>query len=370
LNNKGEKIWDKICYGDTKNDKGIIIIDDKKGSYYTTFFSELSTLIDNNYYDGKNGNYFLMKMDYDGRIIWIKQSFASMNSLLIDNDDNLLILGMFKGGVDFNFCNNASSLSSNGNNDIYLLKIDPNGTFIMAKNFGGIDSDNSCIILQNSMRDLYVSGFLGKGTYNLGIDNLDQLLYVNEDYNFFVSKYQKCYPIAKPIISSKGYELTSDFERGNQWYMDGKPIQNATNQTYYVTKTGNYSVKVFNSSLCFSALSESKYINSTPVSISTNQEIPLSENVAVLNFEKEPFECTISPNPCNGIFKIQIKNPTLSSFTINIYNEVGINIKTIFLQNISRELVENVDLTDCSKGLYLLKIQGEKINQIFKLVNN
>jgi hypothetical protein len=152
--------------------------------------------------------------------------------------------------------------------------------------------------------------------------------------------------------------------------MDGKPIQNATNQTYYVTKTGNYSVKVFNSSLCFSALSESKYINSTPVSISTNQEIPLSENVAVLNFEKEPFECTISPNPCNGIFKIQIKNPTLSSFTINIYNEVGINIKTIFLQNISRELVENVDLTDCSKGLYLLKIQGEKINQIFKLVNN
>ena len=65
-----------------------------------------------------------MKMDYDGKMIWVKQSFASMNSLLIDNDDNLLILGMFKGGVDFNFCNNASSLSSNGNNDIYLLKID------------------------------------------------------------------------------------------------------------------------------------------------------------------------------------------------------------------------------------------------------
>ncbi len=196
------------------------------------------------------------------------------------------------------------------------------------------------------------------------------MIAVNGKYNFFVSKYQNCYPITKPKINSKGYELTSDFENGNQWYLDGKPIPNATGQTYFVTKTGNYAVKIFNSSLCFSALSESKYINTTQVSISSNQTLPILENAILTNSEEGFFECTVSPNPNNGIFKIQIKNPTLSSFTINIYNEVGINIKTIFLQNISRELVENVDLTDCSKGLYLLKIQGEKINQIFKLVNN
>lgn len=69
-------------------------------------------------------------------------------------------------------------------------------------------------------------------------------------------------PIPEPptiTISGKA-TLTSSAERGNQWYKDGEPIDDATEQVYVATETGFYYVTASNGS-CESDPSEEVYVN-------------------------------------------------------------------------------------------------------------
>lgn len=77
-----------------------------------------------------------------------------------------------------------------------------------------------------------------------------------------------------PTITVSGKStLISSAERGNQWYKDGSPIDDATDQQYTATETGLYSVTASNGT-CESEPSEEVFVNLTPV---TELTIPLSQ---------------------------------------------------------------------------------------------
>lgn len=77
-----------------------------------------------------------------------------------------------------------------------------------------------------------------------------------------------------PTISVSGKStLTSSAERGNQWYKDGWPIDDATEQVYVATETGLYSVTASNGT-CESGQSEEVFVNLAPIN---EISIPLSK---------------------------------------------------------------------------------------------
>lgn len=80
-------------------------------------------------------------------------------------------------------------------------------------------------------------------------------------------------PEAPTITVSGKSTLISSAERGNQWYKDGVPINDATEQQYTATETGLYSVTASNGT-CESETSEEVFVNLATVSELT---IPLSQ---------------------------------------------------------------------------------------------
>lgn len=56
--------------------------------------------------------------------------------------------------------------------------------------------------------------------------------------------------LSKPTITQAGTTLTSSFETGNQWYLDGNIIEGATGKTYDALQSGNYKVTATTSTGC------------------------------------------------------------------------------------------------------------------------
>lgn len=110
-------------------------------------------------------------------------------------------------------------------------------------------------ICEGDVYDFYGESYNKTGTYSHRIPNefmCDSIITLNLRVN----------PIPEPptiTISGKS-TLISSAERGNQWYKDGSPIDDATEQQYTATETGLYSVTASNGR-CESEPSEEYFVN-------------------------------------------------------------------------------------------------------------
>lgn len=107
--------------------------------------------------------YYLLKLDHDGNFVWAKEvGDINIVSLNIDNNGDLLLTGVFNGVADFDFGVNEFLLNAgNPSGNIFVLKLNSNGDFIWAKNYGGIGIDGGTTILYDSNNNVIVSGIFG-----------------------------------------------------------------------------------------------------------------------------------------------------------------------------------------------------------------
>lgn len=134
---------------------------------------------------------------------------------------------------------------------------------------------------------------------------------------------------ATPIITPNGTILTSSSANGNQWFLNGIALTNATSQNLTVTQSGNYTL-----SLTINGCTST----SLPYNCTTSGIKGLSENNAFL----------IIPNPSNGKFRVVIGN--LNPVKIKIYNIIGESIYE------SETLNSEIDLSSKLKGIYFIEI--------------
>jgi len=94
--------------------------------------------------DSSTGNTFILKLDKDGNFIWARNIGGGYNtrpSIALDNQENIIISGDFRGTWDFDPGANTFNLTSTGKHDIFITKLDFDGNFIWAKNIGGALDD-------------------------------------------------------------------------------------------------------------------------------------------------------------------------------------------------------------------------------------
>ena len=108
---------------------------------------------------------------------------------------------------------------------------------------------------------------------------------------------------AKPVITQNGAELVSSIAAGNQWYLNGVSIPNATGQTYKPTAAGNYSVKVTTGGC---AGPESEKVNFL--------------YTATIDLDDDNF-ISLTPNP--------VKDKTYLKFTLNGITTLSIQVINI-----------------------------------------
>jgi PKD repeat protein len=146
---------------------------------------------------------------------------------------------------------------------------------------------------------------------------------------------------ALPTVTQVGNTLASSYTSGNQWFLDGNQIPNATDSIYTITESGVYFVEVTDANGCSSR--------------SSNLELTF----ASIN-DLEGKETVVYPNPVSRMLFIQTDAEELVLMDI-----IGQNCAKIQVQG---KMVE-LDVSNLSKGVYFLKTDKTGVQKVLVIAD-
>jgi len=222
LDGGGNFVWAKSM-GSTSFDAGLSITTDTSGNVYVVGYYSDTVDFDpgvNTFDLTSNGglDVFIQKLDVNGNFIWAKSmggvSFDYGYSITTDASDNVYVAGSFQDTVDFDPSVNTFNLTSNGNADVFIQKLDANGNFVWAKSAGGTSIDKANSITNDATGNVYVTGsYFGTVDFDPGANTFD--LTSNGASDVFIQKLDAGgnFIWAKSMggtISDEGASITSD----------------------------------------------------------------------------------------------------------------------------------------------------------------
>jgi len=178
LDASGNFVW-ALRIGGSTNDYGKSIAVDLSGNIFIT--GEFYNIVD---FDPSGGVYnlsssgandiFVSKFDPSGNFQWAKNiggaSIDAGYSIAIDSINNIYTTGYFYNTVDFNPGLGIYNLTSAGDQDIFVSKLDGSGNFIWAKQMGGVGSEVANSIAVDRFGNIYTTGnYYGISDFDPGV---------------------------------------------------------------------------------------------------------------------------------------------------------------------------------------------------------
>lgn len=211
LDDSGSLVWARSM-GGTRQDYGHGIAVDGAGNVYTTggFWGAVDfdpgavalNLTSAGYWD-----IFVQKLDANGNIVWARSMGGATGEegfgIVVDVLGNVYTTGRFEDTVDFDPGPGTLNLSSVGEQDIFVQKLDASGNSVWARTMGGASFDESYGIAVDGAGNVYTTGgFTGTADFDPGPGTAN--LTSAWDYDMFVLK-----------LSGMGYRYHSADQDGN-----------------------------------------------------------------------------------------------------------------------------------------------------------
>jgi len=156
-------------------------------------------------------------------------------------------------------------------------------------------------------------------------------------------------PIPTPTITENNGVLSSNYAMGNQWFLNGDTIPNATSQNFTPTQNGVYTVLVSINNC--SALS-------APYTV---------VNVDINNINEQSY-ITVFPNPNYGLLQIKNNSSETLNISIKLRDLIG---KLIFEDTFIYEQnnqCKTVDMNKFDNGIYIIELKINEINITHKII--
>jgi hypothetical protein len=150
-----------------------------------------------------------------------------------------------------------------------------------------------------------------------------------------------------PVVTSAGNILTSSAATGNQWYYEGNAIPGATGQIYMVINNTGFYWCVVTINGCSSPISNKVWL------VVTGQQ------------ELQNSKINVYPVPNTGLFTISFESASPESYTISIYNNIGVKIYEIKDIRVNGYFEQIVELKQAVSGVYTIILRNSE-NQIVR----
>ena len=142
LDSSGDYVWAKSLGGTSRN-YGHSVAVDSSGNVYTTGHFDGTVDFDpgagTTNLTASGTDVFVSKLDSSGNYVWAKNfgstSISHGYSVAVDSSGNVYTTGYFSGTADFDPGAGTANLTSNGNTDAFVSKLDSSGNYVWAKSF-------------------------------------------------------------------------------------------------------------------------------------------------------------------------------------------------------------------------------------------
>ena len=234
--------WAK-SFGSSLADYGLSIALDASGNVYTTGYFQGTADFDPgagtaNRTSSGGRDIWVQKLDASGNFIWARSFGGSSDdigrSITVDASGNVYTTGYFQGTADFDPGAGTANITSAGNEDIFIQKLDASGNFLWAKSFGGSLADYGLSIAVDAAGNVYTTGyFQGTADFDPGAGTANHSSAGNED--IFVQKLDTsgnfvwarsfgdsnsdrgnsiCVDASSNVYTTGGFDGTVDFDPG------------------------------------------------------------------------------------------------------------------------------------------------------------
>lgn len=292
---------------------------------------------------------FIQKLGANGNFLWATQMGSDTtdrgHNITIDKDGNVYATGKFSKIVDANPGASAWALTSNGDEDIFIQKLDPSGNLLWATSMGSSNFDRGLGIATDTSGNVYASGgYQGTVDFDPGVGVANLTASTNIDTDAYIQKLDKNgnFLWATSMGSSGIFEYAFDIhvdEQGN------------------VYTTGSY-----DGGMDFDP-------GAGVVSIPTNG----ASDVYVLKLSQPPGIMTIPtlqkeqiqlyPNPSTGQVTVELQD--IQEATLRVLDAQG---KVVATPSIAQQNTHQLDLSFLPSGLYYISVVTDKSSSIVKLV--
>lgn len=170
LNSSGNFVWAQSLGGSNSEDINNLLTDSQGNIYFSGTF-DISTDLDPGpasfIITANSGSidFFIDKLDQAGNFIWGKTiggpKTENCTSLEMDGSGNLFALGTFSATVDFDPGAGTVNKTSNGGDDLFIVKLNNSGNFVWVNTFGGPTNEISCTLKTDAFGNCYTSSCFG-----------------------------------------------------------------------------------------------------------------------------------------------------------------------------------------------------------------
>lgn len=404
LEASGEFVWVKHIAGSVSEANCIYIDDDSyillTGEFYGTV--DFDPGLANYQLTGVISSYdaFAAKYDMEGNFIWAK-SFAGSGSqigtsLSVDKNDNVYIVGNFADTVDFDPGAEIFELISNGQYDVFILKLDASGNFKWANSMGASDYDKiNAIAIDNQNNVLITGSFMetvdfdpsesemnvtAQGYKDIFVQKLDSegnMIWLkiigNPGYAY---SHSICLDGSDNLYISGAFSVTTDFDPGSETHYRNN---NGFEDTFILKldQQGNFvwvesfggshhdeglCVKVDNLGMVYLAGFFNMYVDfysNTAISEGlSDMYVQKFDQSSILSGIVDSNDNTgnlinIYPNPTNGVINIEFVENNIGRIVIS---DIA-GKKIVEMSVISQR--ETIDLSSLEKGVYMITVETE-----------
>jgi len=196
INSDGTYGWTKTMGGET-DDQGYSARVDGSGNVYVAGYfvgtADFDPGPDTDNHTSRSYDIFLTKINADGTYGWTKTMGGIDNdygiSPTVDGSGNVYVAGSFQRTADFDPGPDTDDHTSVGGNDIFLTKINPDGTYGWTKTMGGAGNDSGHSAAVDGSGNVYVAGyFQGTADFDPGPDTDDHTS-VDGSADIFLTKF-------------------------------------------------------------------------------------------------------------------------------------------------------------------------------------
>jgi len=240
LNQNGAHEWTRTFGGNLADSGQSIAVDSANniyvtGSFFATVDFDPSDGIDEHTSNGSS-DIFLTKLDPDGQYQWTltfgAEGWDKGNALDLDSAGNIFLSGEFNDTVDFDPSANSDEHTAVANSDIFITKINYDGTYGWSQTFGGNGYETSLAMAIDSAGSVYATG-----RFELSVDfdprstlpSHNNTKISNGSFDFFITKFNTFGTFSWiRTVGGEGWDQTHDItiDQNDNVFITGEFSQN------------------------------------------------------------------------------------------------------------------------------------------------